>query len=154
MNGIISNKYITLSFRLILGVVFIYASIDKIAHIDQFARAIYYYHILPGWIVNVMAIVMPWAELFAGICLIVGYYPRGAAALIGIMLVMFLIALSIVYLRGVDISCGCFSVSDRAKSSALNLIWRDLILFVMTIQVYFFGRSFLSIHKLHPSESK
>ena len=153
MSNIASNKYLTLIFRLVLGVVFIYASIDKIIHIDQFARAIYFYHIIPGWVVNVMAIFMPWVELFAGVCLIVGFYPRGAAALIGTMLVMFLIALAIVYARGVDINCGCFSVSDRAKSSAITLIWRDFILLVMTIQV-FFGRSFLSFHKIRHSSSR
>jgi len=145
---LISHKYITLIFRVILGVVFIYASFDKIAHIDFFAKAIYNYHVAPGWLVNIMAIFMPWAELFAGICLIIGFWPRGATLLIGGMLLMFLVALTIVYVRGVDINCGCFSVSDRAKGSAIGLIWRDLIWLAMAVQIYFFGKDFLSIHKL------
>ncbi len=146
--GLITNKYITLIFRVILGVVFIWASIDKIVHIDLFAKAIYNYHVAPGWLVNIMAIFMPWVELFAGVCLVLGFWPRGAATLIGAMLVMFIVALTIVYVRGVDINCGCFSVSDRAKGSATGLIWRDILLLLMTIQILFFGRDFLSIHKL------
>lgn len=154
MKDLISNRYLTLIFRVILGAVFIYASVDKIIHIDQFARAIYYYHVAPGWFVNFMAIFMPWVELFAGVCLIVGLYPRGATALIGAMLVIFLISLTIVYVRGVDINCGCFSVSDRAKGSALTLIWRDLLLLLMTVQLFFFGRSFLSIHKIEADDAR
>jgi len=148
MKELASNKYITLIFRLILGAVFCYAAIDKIAHIDQFARAIYYYQILPGWAINIIAVFLPMAEMLAGIGLIIGIMPRGSAALINAMLVMFLVALIIVYIRGVDINCGCFSVSDRGRSSAIGLIWRDAILLIMGIQIMCFGKDFLSIGKL------
>ncbi len=148
MKELLSNKYLTLLFRMILGVVFCYAAIDKIVHIDLFARAIYYYHILPGSLVNILAIFMPMVEMFAGICLIIGVWPRGAVTLINAMLVMFLIALTVVYARGVDINCGCFSLSSRAKGSAVTLIWRDILLLLMGLQIFFFGKDFLSIHKL------
>ena len=133
---------------MILGVVFCYAAIDKIVYVDQFARAIYYYHVLPGALVNILAVFMPMVEMLAGICLIIGMWPRGAVTLINVMLVMFLIALTIVYVRGVDINCGCFSLSDRAKGSAITLIWRDILMLLMGLQIYFFGKDFLSIHKL------
>lgn len=148
MKELISNKYLTLVFRVVLGAVFCYAATDKIVHIDEFARAIYYYHILPGWAVNLLAIFMPMVEMLAGIGLILGIMPRGSAALICALLVLFLVALTIVYLRGVDINCGCFSVSDRGKESAIGLIWRDLLLLLIGIQILFFGRDFLSIGKL------
>lgn len=148
MKRLISNEYLTFALRLLLGVVFCYAAIDKIVHIDGFARAIYFYHILPGWSVNLLAVFMPMVEMIAGISLILGLWPRGAVALIGAMLVIFIIALTIVYLRGIDINCGCFSTSDRGKSSAITLIWRDLLLLLACIQIFCFGRDFLSIHKL------
>ncbi len=148
LKELISNKYLTLAMRLLLGTVFCYAAIDKIVHIDQFARLIYYYHILPGWAINIMAIFMPMAEMVAGLALIFGVWPRGAAALIGAMLVIFLVALTIVYLRGIDINCGCFSTSARGKSSAMNLILRDIPLLLACIQIFCFGKDFLSLHKL------
>lgn len=148
MRDLLSNKYLTLLFRVILGVVFCYAAVDKIVHIDQFARAIYFYHIAPGWTVNAMAVVMPMVEMIAGICLILGIMPKGAATLIVAMLVMFIVALTIVYVRGVDINCGCFSVSSRGKESAVGLIWRDLLLLLMGLQVLFLGRDFLSLQRL------
>jgi uncharacterized membrane protein YphA (DoxX/SURF4 family) len=150
MTRLLSNKYLTFCMRLLLGVVFCYAAIDKIIHIDQFARAIYYYHILPGWAVNILAIFMPMLEMVAGLALILGIWPRGAVALIAAMLVMFIVALTIVYLRGIDINCGCFSTSDRGKSSAITLIWRDLLLLLACVQVFFFGKDFLSIHRMRP----
>ncbi len=87
-------------------------------------------------------------EMLAGICLIIGMWPRGAVTLINVMLVMFLIALTIVYVRGVDINCGCFSLSDRAKGSAIDLIWRDILLLLMGLQIFYFRKDLLSIHKL------
>lgn len=148
MKRLISSGYVTLVLRLLLGVVFCYAAIDKIINIDQFARAIYYYHILPGWAVNLLAIFMPMVEMIAGLALILGLWPRGAVALIGAMLVMFIVALTIVYVKGIDINCGCFSTSDRGKSSASTLIWRDLLLLLACIQIFFFGKDFLSINRL------
>jgi uncharacterized membrane protein YphA (DoxX/SURF4 family) len=148
MREVISNKYLTLILRLLLGLVFCYAAIDKIVHIDQFARAIYYYHILPGWAVNLLAVFMPMVEMVAGLALILGIWPRGAVTLIGAMLIMFIVALGVVYLKGVDINCGCFSTSDRGKSSAIALIWRDLLLLLACVQIFFIGKDFLSIHKL------
>jgi len=148
MKALISNKYLTLALRLLVGIVFCYAAVDKILHIDQFARLIYYYHILPGWAINIMAIFMPMVEMIAGLALILGIWPRGATALIGAMTLMFLIALTIVYIRGVDINCGCFSTSAKGKSSAMNLILRDIPLLLACIQIFCFGKDFLSIHKL------
>jgi uncharacterized membrane protein YphA (DoxX/SURF4 family) len=148
MKALISNKYLTLAMRLLLGIVFCYAAVDKILHIDQFARLVYFYHILPGWAINILAVFMPMVEMIAGLALILGIWPRGATALIGVMLVMFLVALIIVYVRGVDINCGCFSTSDKGKSSAINLILRDFPLLLACIQIFCFGKDFLSIHKL------
>ncbi len=148
LKELISNKYLTFAMRLLLGTVFCYAAIDKIVHIDQFARLIYYYHILPGWAINIMAVFMPMVEMVAGLALILGIWPRGATVLIGAMLVMFLVALTIVYLRGIDINCGCFSTSVRGKSSAMNLILRDIPLLLACIQIFCFGKDFLSLQKL------
>ena len=87
-------------------------------------------------------------EMVAGICLIIGLWPRGAVTLIAIMLVMFLIALSSVLARGIDISCGCFTVTNTGKSDVVALLWRDLLMLLACAQIYFFGKDFLSIHKL------
>ena len=58
---------VVLIARLILGGVFIYASLDKIAHPAEFAKAIGNYHVVPFGLENLMALALPWLELIAGI---------------------------------------------------------------------------------------
>jgi len=131
MKKFLSNDYLTLVLRLVLGVVFIYASIDKIAQPDQFARIIYNYHLLPASLINLTALILPMSELVAGICLITGMFYAGARNYLVILLVIFMVAIGINVFRGVDLECGCFTVDSRAKSASLQLLFRDLIYLVI-----------------------
>ena len=68
------GRFFALMARLILGVIFIYASIDKIFHPAAFAEAVYNYQILPDALINLTAIVLPWLELILGAFLILGLW--------------------------------------------------------------------------------
>ena len=72
-----SAGWLTLIARLFLGGVFIYASVDKILHPDDFAHAVYNYQILPNGLINLTALVLPWLELLLGICLLTGVWLPG-----------------------------------------------------------------------------
>jgi hypothetical protein len=66
--------------------------------------------------------VLPWVELFAGVCLVGGVFVGGALlASIG-MGVLFTFVLSYALWHHLDISCGCFSTSAAGKISYLTLI--------------------------------
>lgn len=108
---------LALMARLILGVVFIYASIDKIIHPEAFAKAVYNYQILPDVLINVTAIVLPWLELFLGISLVLHVWLPGAAFMSSLLLLIFFGALVFDLARGLDIHCGCFNTSQGASSS-------------------------------------
>ena len=139
---VVSNKYFLLALRLTLGVVFIYASIDKIDKPAGFAEAIYNYRMMPHATINLMAIVMPWLELMCGILIIIGLFVRGSALLIGFMLLVFVVAISFALVRGLDISCGCFKV-DGGHTLALGLLIRDVLMLIAAgIVVAFGGPSF------------
>ena len=56
---------VVLFARLILGGVFIYASIDKILNPGDFAKIISNYHVLPFGLENLLAITLPWVELLS-----------------------------------------------------------------------------------------
>jgi uncharacterized membrane protein YphA (DoxX/SURF4 family) len=150
---LITGKYTTLLFRLFLGAIFIYASVDKIAHPADFARAIFYYRILPVYLVNILAVVLPWAELFAGILLILGIFTRSSALLIDAMLLVFIVAISHNVLRGVDIACGCFTVSPVAQKHGLSLLYRDIGMLLMGLQIYFFDQGGLSLMRRNLTRS-
>ena len=121
--------------RICLGLMFIYASLDKIAHPEEFAKQIGYYKALPFGLENVLAIVLPWTELIVGICLIAGLLVDGATLLSIIMMLVFILAISQAILRGIDITCGCFKVSTDSDKLGLDTIIRDIVFLVMSFIV-------------------
>jgi uncharacterized membrane protein YphA (DoxX/SURF4 family) len=132
----IAHPVLGLLLRAYVGGVFIYASMYKINYPGEFAETIASYQLVPFWAVNLMALVMPWAELVSGILLVLGVRTKSAAVAIGGMLVMFSLAIVITLLRGIPIGCGCFtSVEEPLGWGTLG---RDLVWLVMTLQVYFF----------------
>ena len=137
MRRIISSDALTIISRLALGGVFIAASFYKIITPEAFAKSIWYYHILPGELINIVAIFLPWLEALVGIALILGIYYRGAVLWVNIMLVIFLAALFSAVARGLDIDCGCFKASAGAAGSAWDEIYLDLVLLVLGIQLLF-----------------
>jgi len=114
--------------RVVIGVVFVYASIDKIINPGDFAKSIHNYRMLPPVLINIMALLMPWLELITGVALIIGYKYQGANLLILGMLVVFIVALASAYSRGLNINCGCFSTSDTAKSNLLARLIEDILM--------------------------
>jgi putative oxidoreductase len=146
LKKIVSNNYFLLGLRLTLGVVFIYASIDKIDKPGGFAEAIYNYRMMPHATINLMAIVMPWLELICGVLIIIGLFVRGSALLIGFMLLVFVVAISFALVRGLDISCGCFKV-EGGHDLALGLLIRDVLMLIASAIVVVFGGPSFSLRR-------
>jgi cobalt-zinc-cadmium efflux system protein len=143
--NLLKNPWLGLVARIIVGGIFIYASWDKLLHPDGFARIVFNYHLVPSPLINVMAIALPWIEMVAGVCLVIGVWPRSAGLLLAALTVVFIIALSINWFRGVSIECGCFTVSSDAKSVISTLIARDVGLLLLAIQATFFARPMAQI---------
>jgi uncharacterized membrane protein YphA (DoxX/SURF4 family) len=132
---------LTIRVQLGLGAIFVAAAIPKILDPPAFAHMIYNYKLAPGWAINALAITLPWAELLAGLALIVGVWKREAAALIGLMLLAFIAAVGSNLARGHAIDCGCFDVRDAGKTEAQRLadmrwvIARDVGMLLMVAQL-------------------
>ena len=136
MKKLFENKYIAIAARIVLGAVFMYASFDKMANPEAFAKIIDNYHILPYQLVNALAIFLPWLELITGLLLITGKWVKGSLLLYNVMLVVFIIALSQALIRGLDISCGCFSVNPSSTSEVWLRIVEDIILLFVGIMLF------------------
>lgn len=136
MRKLINNDLLTLVFRFLLGGVFIYASIYKIADPSSFALSIWYYHMVPGGIINLMALILPWMELLCGLALIAGIWYRGAIFWVTIMLVIFIAALTSAVSRGLSIDCGCFKQGGAGTSAAWRSLLLDIGLFVVAMQLW------------------
>ena len=125
-------------FRLILGIIFLYASWDKIAHPAEFAKAIGNYHAVPFGLENMIGLVLPWLELLVGFCLIAGIMVDGAAILCVIMNVVFIFAISQALARGISIDCGCFSVTTEGGDKiGLETILRDIVYLGMSLVILY-----------------
>lgn len=137
----LSSLPIQIICRFILGGVFIYASIHKIADPANFAETLYNYQLFPTMFIHFLAIFVPWLEMVAGIFLIVGIFPKGSSFILSGMLVAFIIALSINLARGLDIDCGCFDPQQAEHGSLLGTIIRDIIYLIPGLIVLFFSKS-------------
>jgi len=116
------------SARLILGGVFIYASIDKIAYPKEFASIVMKYQILPEKLAIYFAFLLPWVELFLGIFIILGFFVRESAISLSFLVMIFMIAILIRSLAGPIGNCGCFSITPSGTSQSIAfLIFRDIL---------------------------
>ena len=129
------STYFFLSARLILGAIFLSASIDKIAHPAEFAIIVSNYQILPGCLVNIVAIVLPWLEAILGLFIVCGWWLPGAAALADLLLVCFLGALVQAVARGINLQCGCFSVKAAGATHTVWYLARDSFFLLLGITV-------------------
>lgn len=102
--------------QIALGAVFVASAIPKLVDPPAFAHMIYNYRLLPGTLVNALALVMPWIELLVGILLVLGAWRREAALVAALLLVVFLGAIGWNLLRGHAIDCGCFDVRSAGKT--------------------------------------
>lgn len=149
-----TSPFISFLFRCLLGILFLYAGVVKVADPHGFAQALYNYHILPGWMINPVAIILPSVELVVGALLLVGIWTQGGALLASALLAIFAVALGISLIRGLDIVCGCFSTSSSAESITWLYLVRDIILFVMGVQILLFDQGTASLDRLLRTESR
>ncbi len=128
---------LTLLIRLTVGITYIYASFYKVIEPGAFAKSIWFYHMVPGNLINLIALILPWLELVVGLALIVGLFYRGAVLWINLITVLFIIALSTAIVRGLNIDCGCFKVGKEATATAWDALIFDIGLLALTLQLWF-----------------
>ena len=126
-----------------LGMVFIYASYDKLFYPKAFAEIIFHYQILPDRLINITAISLPWLELLMGIFLIIGFWLSGTVIWCNFLLVTYIGALSFNLARGLNIDCGCFSTAGGRSIGIETILW-DVVFLVVSIYlsvIVFISRS-------------
>jgi hypothetical protein len=85
--------------------------------------------------------VLPWVEALSGLSLVLGAWKRTSAQIVGILLLLFIGAISINLARGNPVNCGCFDIKAKDKPRAELLaemkwtILRDAGMLVMVAQV-------------------
>lgn len=135
----LDSPLLELFFRLVLGGIFLYASIHKIMEPAPFAKVIYGYSLFPDSSINLIAITLPYIEFICGLLLMTGIFPISSAVILTVMLALFIIAISINLVRGHEFDCGCFSVKNGGKqASPIELLMRDALYIAMSLHIVFF----------------
>jgi len=146
MKIILSNKYLLLISRIILGFIFIYAGMEKISDPDGFTRTINNYGLLPFSFINITALILPWIEVTSGILLLFGVTVKENAFIISVMLGIFIIAISISLFKGLNIDCGCFGTAGGSKVGILKL-GENVLLILLGLQLIYFGGGSIKLTK-------
>src|ERR1700754_3013694 len=94
--------------RLGLAAVWIVSGVIKLLDPGQTYLAVKAYDVLPTAMIGPVADALPLVGLFLGVLILVGIGVRLNAALSAALLLVFLVAVSQAWMRGLAIDCGCF----------------------------------------------
>lgn len=138
------RKVIPLAMRTALAWTFLHAGALKVWDFKRgqpatqdFVVAIQQFHLLPSPDVSVLlAVYLPWVEIFAALGLFVRRVQLGAASTIAAMTALFMGALASAWARGLRIDCGCFG-RDEAASDIPTLLLRDGCILLAALALFF-----------------
>ncbi len=153
----LTGPYPTLISRLVLGSILLLAGITKLGVPETMRQSILAYEIpLPDFLVSAMSVGMPILEVGLGAWLLLGLFTRFSGAASAVFMAIFTIAITSAWLRGLDISCGCFGgaqanglglallkalgpIGDYLANEKANLetILRDVVLTLMGVHLVF-----------------
>lgn len=134
--------------RLILGVTYLVAGIDKGTHLAQTQQATRAFQILPYGLANIWGVFMPFLEIILGLLLIVGLLTRTTAAVGGLLMATFIGGIISVWARGISIDCGCFGGGGASGTTQYPLdIARDVGLLVCAVWLIVFPLTKISLDR-------
>jgi putative oxidoreductase len=108
---LINRRNIFFLVRIILGIVFLISSYSKLKDPIGFVQAIENYKIFGALLSRWGAIFIPALEFILAILLITGRWMKETFIITAALFTIFDVMIIQAYLRGLDISCGCFGSS-------------------------------------------
>ncbi len=116
-----------------VALLFVGAGIAKAWDIQDFALDVRNYQ-LTNWTSSiVIAVYLPWLEIFAGIGLLTRQLHRGALVILTTLTVSFLAAIASAWWRDLDITCGCFGPSQNQTNYPLHIVGNILLLAALIV---------------------
>ena len=117
--------------RLGVGGTFVWTGAIKILEPAPFALAIGNYRLVPHELINIVAILVPWIEVIAGLSVLAGIWLRAGAFIIMVITAIFLLAIASALARGLDIECACFGTIGGNRIG-LHTLAIDFALFCLS----------------------
>lgn len=142
------KEWLALVARLVTGGVWIAAGAIKLPDPYESVRAVRAYDLLPEAIVPTVGHLLPVVEVVIGLSLVTGLLTRGAAAVSAVLFALFIIGISSVWARGIEIDCGCFGGGGVKPGASSEYPWeiaRDAGLLLLSAFLIWVGRSRLAL---------
>ena len=108
--------------QIAIGAIFIAAGLAKLGDLRTFAEQIHNFRLTPVATEHLVAIVLPWVEVLAGLALLLKVRARAGATLTAVLMVVFTLAVLQAVIRGLDIECGCFGTADASRVGLTKLL--------------------------------
>lgn len=143
------KEWLALVARLVTGGVWVAAGVIKLPDPYESVLAVRSYQLLPGDTATTVGHLLPVVEIVVGVCLILGLLTRGAAVLSAVLFVAFIVGIVSVWVRGIDIDCGCFGGGGAsADPSYLADTLRDLGWLAIAVYLIVVRRTKLALDDL------
>ena len=124
--------WIQLIVRVVLAGLFVYAGVIKLIQPGTFLSDIESYRMMPYSLAWLVAFYLPPLEIICGLGLLVPKLCKPSALILLLLMIVFIIAITVAWARGLDISCGCFGGAGE-KANYLWLIIRDILFIVALV---------------------
>jgi len=140
--------------RLATAVLFAWAAMEKLKSPRDFYFSIKGFQLLPEHMLQPLAFMVPWVELVCAAALLVGFWARSAAIVIGGMLLVFIGAVVSVLVRpDLHVECGCFGdftlLCAPGEVGWCN-VGQNLLLFLVAFPVMAWGPGWLALDRPEP----
>ncbi len=134
---VVTSPYLALCFRVILGLVFVYASMSKIPYPAQFAEAVAAYRLIPFQILQFRGSLLPWIEFFCGLFSSSAFEPPPPPLLDETHARHVHHHDRYQHVLKAPITCSCLT---RWGGPGMEKVLEDVILLLFAVHVYYFDR--------------
>lgn len=142
------REWVGLVLRLVVGGVWIVAGALKLPDPAQSVAAVRAYQVLPSDLVTPVGQLLPVIEVVIGLMLVLGLLTRAAAVASAALFVVFIAGIVSVWMRGINIDCGCFGGGGANPDAASQYPWeiaRDAALLAASLFLAWLPQSRLAL---------
>lgn len=126
------------ALRLVLSGVFVYAGWVKLVDPAEFRGAVESFRIVPQGLLSFVVYGIPAAEIVLAVGLWLKRYRDVAAWACAVLMAVFTVLIGVAWIRGIDLTCGCFGSAGGNETNYPFLLVRDLALLGVALVVWRF----------------
>ncbi len=122
--------------RIFLGALFVFSGILKMTDLVTFSEAVYKFQMLPDYLINLVTVLIPSAEVVCGLALILGIFKRGASLILTVLMTMFTIVIAVTLSKGIAFNCDCFGPLQLLEEMSWFSVFTNVLLITLLLISY------------------